>query len=235
MSIEVIGAGFGRTGTKSLKLALEKLGYDRCHHMMEVGVNLKQIEYWDRASRGEKMDWDEVFTGFQACVDWPSSAYYQELAEYFPDAKVVLSVRDPQAWYTSVIGTIYSVIGAVPGWILRLSKRIRTLGEFVERTVWQGVFDGRFEDKEYALDVFREHIETVKRVIPPERLLIHQAKDGWPSLCEFLDKPVPDIPYPRVNEANEIKRMIVVLRCLGYLPWVALALIVLAIGNGWWG
>ena len=232
MSLEVIGAGFGRTGTKSLKLALEQLGYDKCHHMMEVMPNRAQIDYWDRASRGESMNWEEVFTGYKAAVDWPSSAYYEELAEYFPDAKVVLSVRDPEAWYKSTSETIYLIGSAIPGWIAGIYPPIKTLKQFVFRTIWDGIFDGRFEEKEYALQVFRDNIETAKRVIPPDRLLIHEAKEGWPPLCEFLGKPVPDTPYPRVNEAKDIKRMLVVLRWLNRLPWILVAL--LGLGLAFW-
>ncbi len=229
MSLKVIGAGFGRTGTNSLKVALETLGYDRCHHMKEVIPSPRQIGYWDRASRGEAMNWDEVFTGFEAAVDWPSSAYYKELAEYYPDAKVVLSVRDPEAWHRSVNETIYPVIRYIPSWITRLVRPVRTLREFINRTVWDDIFDGRFEDKEFALQVFREHTEAVKRAIPAERLLIHEAKDGWQPLCEFLGNPIPETPYPRVNEAKVIKRQVVALRWLGRLPWMALILLLLAL------
>ena len=231
MPLEVIGAGFGRTGTKSLKLALETLGYDRCHHMMEVMPNRGQIEYWDRASRGETMNWEEVFSGFKAAVDWPSSAYYAELAECFPDAKVVLSVRDPDAWYESVRETIYPITRSIPGWIAAIYPPIKTVKQFVFLTVWDGVFEGRFEEKEYALQVFRDHIEAVKRVIPQDRLLIHEAKEGWPPLCEFLGKPIPETAYPRVNEAKDMKRMLVALRWLGRLPWIAVALLLLGLAS----
>jgi hypothetical protein len=224
MPLEIVGAGFGRTGTKSLKTALEQLGYVKCHHMSEVIPNPRQIAYWSRASKGEPVDWDEVFNGFNAAVDWPSAAYWKELAGYYPDAKVILSVRDPEAWYTSVRETIYRVADAIPGWVCLLYPPMGTFRAMVPRTIWQGIFDGRFEDREYALRVFRDHIEEVKRTIPPDRLLVHEAKEGWGPLCAFLGKPVPEFPYPRVNEASQIKRMITFLTWLGRAPWILAAI-----------
>lgn len=227
MPLEVIGAGFGRTGTKSLKIALEHLGYGKCHHMAEVFPSARQIDYWSRASLGESMNWDEVFQGFGASVDWPSAAYYKQLAEHYPNAKVVLTVRDPDAWYDSVRETIYLVGDAIPSWLCRLRKPIGTLRDMVNRTIWRTIFDGRFDDRAHAIQVFKNHIEDVKRSIPPERLLIHEAKEGWEPLCAFLGKPVPDIPYPKVNEANEIKRMISIFIWVGRAPWILLAATVL--------
>lgn len=224
MSLEVIGAGFGRTGTNSLKVALEQLGYIKCHHMKEVFVSRRQIELWDRASRGEAMNWDEVFEGFRASVDWPSAAYYRELAEHYPNAKVILGTRNPDAWYQSVCETIYPVSYAAPGWLLRINQPMRTIMEANRRLIWQGIFGGRFEEKAHALAVYERHIEEVKAAIPRERLLVHEAKEGWGPLCAFLGKPVPDTPYPRVNEAKDIKRVVTVFRWLGRLPWILLAL-----------
>src|SRR5262249_52433373 len=107
VALKVIGAGFGRTGTRSLKEALEILGYAPCHHMMEVFVNpQKEVPFWDRAAQGEKMDWEELFSRYQSACDWPSCSFYQELADYYPDAKVILSLRDAKSWYKSVSSTI---------------------------------------------------------------------------------------------------------------------------------
>jgi Sulfotransferase domain len=95
MALRVIGAGFGRTGTHSLKLALEQLGFAPCHHMYEVRAHPEQLAFWQAAARGELPDWDEVFAGFAAQVDWPGARFWRELAEHFPHAKVILSVRRP--------------------------------------------------------------------------------------------------------------------------------------------
>ena len=225
MALQVIGAGFGRTGTKSLKTALQQLGYVKCHHMEEVIPNPKQIGYWARLCNGEPVEWDEVYEGYEAAVDWPTAAFYQELAERYPEAKIVLTVRDPEAWYTSVSETIYPIGQVIPTWIAIFYPAVLKLRGAIFHKIWGGVFDGRFEDKEHAIKVFKENIETCKRVIPPERLLVHEAKEGWAPLCEFLGKPVPDTPYPRVNESKDLKRAVVILRLLGYLPWVVLAVI----------
>ncbi len=222
MTLEVIGAGFGRTGTKSMKIALKQLGYARCHHMLEVVQNPSQIDYWSRASLGENMDWDKVFDGFKASVDWPSASYYKELAAYYPDAKVILTVRDPDAWYKSITETIYPLTSSVPAWILFLSKSVRIHTASVNRTIWHGTFDDRMDDQAHVTQVFRDHIEDVKRSIRPDRLLVHEAKEGWEPLCEFLGKPIPDIPYPRVNETRDMKRALGLLKMVSYLPWVLL-------------
>ena len=222
MPLKVIGAGFGRTGTNSLKVALEQLGYDPCHHMKEVGPSLEQINWFDQASKGEVMDWDKVFAKFEAAVDWPVVTYYQELAEHFPDAKVILSVRDAEDWYNSAHETIYAVSRNVPAWLKWLVPPIGRLIAMVNRSIWDGVFAGQFKDRDSTIGVFNQHIEDVKKNIPAERLLVHSAKEGWAPICGFLDKPIPNTPYPRVNEAKEIKRMVMVLKVLGWLPWVLL-------------
>ena len=116
MGLKVIGAGFGRTGTNSLKVALEQLGYAPCHHMKEVGPSLSQIRWFDAASKGEPVNWDDVFEHFEAAVDWPAAAYYQELSEHYPNAKVILSVRDAEGWYNSAAASIYAFYGNTPKW-----------------------------------------------------------------------------------------------------------------------
>lgn len=223
MPLQVIGAGFGRTGTNSLKIALEKLGYQPCHHMKEVVPSKQQLNYFAQLASGRKLDWDIVFADFQASVDWPSAKYHAELAEQFPDAKIVLSTRDVDKWYTSTRETIFAVSQAIPAWLRLLSPRVRTLHRMVNETVWNGVFNGRFLDEKYAKQVYLDHIEAVKAHYPAERLLLHSASDGWLPLCEFLNRDLPQEPYPQVNEAQEIKRVVKILRVLGYLPIALIA------------
>ena len=218
MVLKVIGAGFGRTGTNSLKVALEQLGYAPCHHMKEVGPSLSQIRWFDAASKGEPTDWDTVFEKFEAAVDWPAAAYYLELSEHFPDAKVILSVRDAEGWYKSTSETIYQVFQATPAWMKWLIPPVDRLMRMVQRTVWDGVFEGEFENRDRSIERFNAHIETVKKVIPIDRLLVHNVAEGWEPICNFLNKPMPQTPYPRVNEARDIKRMILVLKFLRWLP-----------------
>ena len=200
MTIRVVGAGFGRTGTLSLKFALEKLGFDKCYHMMEVFGQPEHRASWLKAHRREPVDWDGLFEGYQASVDWPSCNFWREQLAHFPDAKVILSLRDPERWYDSVMNTIY------PSSMESLKSDdpdARRGAEWANEIIWQGVFDGRMEDKDHVLDVFNRHNESVKSEVPAGRLLVFEAADGWDPLCEFLGVAVPDEPYPRVNTTEE--------------------------------
>lgn len=208
MSLKVIGAGFGRTGTLSLKTALEKLGFVKTHHMLEVVPNEAQRAFWHDIALGKPTDWATVFEGYQASVDFPSSTYYKELLTAFPDAKVVLTVRDPDRWYVSARDTIYAIGKALPAWITRLVPFLRRNQEMVDGTIWQRVFDCRFEDEAYAKKVFTDYIEQVKRDVPAEKLLVFEVKEGWEPLCAFLECDVPDDPFPNVNDSKSFKKMI---------------------------
>ena len=226
MPLKVIGAGFGRTATTSLKLALEQLGFNRCHHMYEVGGNGQQIDWFSRAGRGQPVDWDEVFENFEAACDWPSSAYYKELAAHYPDAKVVLTVRDPENWYDSVANTIYPASANPPLWLKLVKPQLWKFFQMTEDTIWQGVFHGEFEDREKSVHIFKTHIDQVKAAIPSDRLLIHEAKDGWEPLCAFLGKPIPDTPYPRVNEAASLEKLVNRMTWMRRTPWLVAGLVV---------
>ncbi len=226
MSLQVVGAGFGRTGTASLKLALERLGFAKCHHMREVFPSRFQAEAWHALSRGGVADWERVFEGYAASCDWPSSAYWEELYLHYPDSKVILTVRDEDRWYQSTRETIYPISTGLPRWLIMLSARVRLLSEMIDATIWQGTFGGKFEDKEHALRVYRENSERVREVVAPERLLVFEAKEGWEPLCGFLGVAVPDEPYPHVNEAAPMKRVVVVLRVMRWLPALLLAILV---------
>lgn len=200
MSLEVIGAGFGRTGTLSLKLALEKLGYDRCYHMAEVGRNPEHVAVWQLATRGEPVDWQALYTGYRASVDWPSCNFWEIQLGQFPDARVILTERDPERWYESVMSTIY------PSSLQRLESEdpdVRARAEMVFELIWEGTFHGRIEDREHAIDVYQAHNDYVKQHAPRDRLLVFEAAQGWEPLCRFLGCGVPDEPYPRVNSTRE--------------------------------
>jgi hypothetical protein len=230
MSLEIIGAGFGRTGTMSLKAALEQLGFTKCHHMQEVALHAEQLDYWYAVSKGEPVDWDQVFAGYRASCDFPSSALWERLYEHFPGSKVILTTRDPDRWYSSTAETIYPISMGVPGWLKFLSSRLRRGHEMVDRIVWGGLFGGRFEDKEHALEVFHRHVDRVREVVADDRLLVFRATDGWEPLCRFLDVPVPDGPFPHLNEGASLKR---VRRLLVLVRWSPLLLLT-AIAAGLW-
>ena len=213
MTIRVIGAGFGRTGTTSLKVALEMLGFAKCYHMIEVMKHPDDARVWIDAARGRPVDWDTLFTGYQATVDWPGCTFYETLMARYPDAKVILTVRDPQKWHRSAMQTIYGTT-TFPMSILRpLIPRMRTAFQMQNEVFWQRTFHGRFADKDYAIRVFDEHNEAVKRSVPPERLLVYDVKEGWEPLCRFLDVPVPlDQPFPHLNDTRTFRRRIRIVR-----------------------
>ena len=206
--IKVIGAGFGRTGTASLKGALEELGFSKCYHMQEVFAHPQHVPVWQAAADGQKVDWDALFEGFEATVDWPGCTFYKELMDHYPDAKVLLSVRDPDAWYKSASETIYQMSqrGFPALLVLRFVPRLRRFVKMVTRLIWQDTFHDRFSDRAYAISVFNEHIAEVKRTVPPEKLLVFEVKEGWEPLCRFLEVPVPDKPFPRLNDSAAFRR-----------------------------
>ena len=235
--MKVIGAGFGRTGTASLQSALGELGFGPCYHMFEVFTNPGHADFWRAAWRGEPADWDGVLGGYEATVDWPACTFYEELMERNPDAKVLLSVRDPERWYESTRQTIYK-IGKIStgspfsrlGFTL-LSRlvfdRFKTgQGPMAEEIIWRGTFGRRFEEKDHAIGVFDRHNEEVQQRVPQEQLLVYEVKQGWGPLCEFLGVEVPDKPFPHLNDAADMRRLILMVRTLSVAAPTALALIV---------
>ena len=238
--MKVIGAGFGRTGTASLKAALETLGFDPCYHMTEVFKHPGHAEFWQAAWRGEPVDWDGLLGAYEATVDWPACAFYAELMERYPDAKVLLSVRDPERWYQSTRSTIYELGRISSGsslsrlrfalfFLLAFGAFKTGQGSMTEEIVWRGTFDGRFEDKHHAIEVFNAHNEEVRRRVPKDRLLVYEVKEGWDPLCAFLGVQEPDKPFPHLNDAAEMRRRILVLRASSLVVPVALVLLLSAV------
>ncbi len=230
MSIEVIGAGFGRTGTMSLKVALEELGFGPCYHMSEVFEHPEHIELWEAAAKGQPVDWDKVFAGYRATVDWPGGAFYEELMEKYPYAKVILAVRDPERWYESAWSTIYGMhrttgYSPISRLVQLLVPRMRVMkraGQMINALAWEAMFHGRFEDKEYAIEAFERWNEEVKKRVPAEKLLVYEVKQGWEPLCEFLGVEVPGKPFPHLNDAEVFQRRIRRMRTLSItVPIVA--------------
>lgn len=217
MSLRVIGAGFGRTGTRSLKAALELLHGGRCHHMDDVLTSPSQVRAWHAVATGAPPDWEAIFAGFDASCDFPSSTRYAALCEHYPDARVILTVREPSAWYRSATESIRAMSEAVPRWCLHI-PHVRRAHEMVDRLVWEGIFDGRFDDEIHACRVFEAHIEDVVATVPSERLLVMSIGDGWEPLCEHLGVPVPSVPFPRVNERASFGRRLRLMRGLDLLP-----------------
>jgi hypothetical protein len=200
MTVKVVGAGFGRTGTLSLKYALEMLGFDKCYHMMEVQFHPEHVAIWRQAARGEPIDWHSLFDGYQATVDWPSCNFWREQLEAYPDAKVILSRRDPERWYESVMNTIWKVSRERPP---SDDPRAKEGSAMAFEVIWDGVFDRRMDDKDHVISVYEAHNQAVIDELPADKLLVFEASQGWEPLCAFLDRPVPDQDYPRVNSSEE--------------------------------
>lgn len=195
--MELIGAGFSRTGTMSLKVALRKLGY-RSYHMEEAVVNYEKghLDMWNAYMEGRSdMDWHTLLAGYDATADLPAAFYYRELMEVFPEARVILTVRDPEAWWESVekLVDVHDTLVGRLTFLPRFREFQRLFGN-IQRAMCDGLFG-----RECAIASFNQHIEEVKATVPPDRLLVISVAEGWEPLCEFLDVPVPDEPFPHEN------------------------------------
>ena len=229
--MKVIGAGLGRTGTLSLKTALEMLGFGPCYHMQELILNHPEhVDTWVDALHGRPVDWQHFFKEYQATVDYPGCNYYQALMAVYPEAKVILTVRDPEKWYESAYQTIYAISKVVPRWIGFVNPQRAKLREIIGDQIWQRQF-GNFEDRQQSLAVFNQYNEAVKRFVPPERLLVFEVKQGWAPLCQFLGVPIPqDQPFPHLNDTAEFRRRILFLRLVNWLvPLGALLVLVMLV------
>jgi hypothetical protein len=198
--MKVIGAGFGRTGTMSLKVALQQIGFGPCLHMIDLlAGNPELSDTFREAYEGRATNWAEALKDFQSTVDWPGCTFYQQLMDTYPDAPVILTVRDPEAWYKSVNDTIYGA-----------AQAIKTMPEMAEKPVvkmlqaivWEGDLEGTFADKERTLSIFDNHNRKVREYVPSDRLLIFEVKQGWAPLCNFLGVDIPDEPFPHVNDTK---------------------------------
>jgi hypothetical protein len=193
MSLKVVGSGLGRTGTLSLKRALEMLGFGPCHHMMEVFPRPESVPLWIEAGKG-RPDWDATFKDFHSAVDYPSCKFWRELATYYPDARVLHSVRDPEKWFESTQATIFSPNSPA-------HNAPPPLNEFFGMLFKD--FADKIHDRDFMVDYFKRHTEEVVRTIPKDRLLVYETGQGWEPLCEFLKIPIPTEPYPLVNTREE--------------------------------
>jgi hypothetical protein len=197
MPLQVIGAGLGRTGTFSLKFALEYLGFGPCYHMAEIWANFPDaLPKWLDVASG-KADWEAVFNGYRSAVDYPACTYWRDLAALNLDARIILSTRDPDAWFDSVNTTVFSerLLGPL--------TRNPALKTFFEGTV-TGAYGDRIGERAFMVDYFKRWNQAVMDTVPTERLLVFEAHQGWEPLCAFLDVPVPAIPYPRTNSREEM-------------------------------
>lgn len=198
MTMNVIGAGVGRTGTYSLKLALNRLGVGPCHHMEEVLHQMPvQVPLWAAAAAG-KPDWDTIYAGYYSTVDWPTACFFRELHAHYPTAKFVLTERDPERWADSFGATIYKLLAGKDEAPPEMRDWLDMAGDVIAKT---GFPPGL--DRDGLRDAFIAHNQAVRAAIPAGQLLIFEVKQGWGPLCEFLDVPVPDEDFPRTNDRGE--------------------------------
>jgi len=200
MDIAVVGAGVGRTGTHSLKLALEQLLGAPCHHMVEILGDPTQVPAWTDAIDGRPVDWSAMLTRYRAIVDWPGASFWPELSAAFPDALVLLSVRDPESWYRSASNTIFQAMNYMPPEAEPWMGAIRRL--FHDR------FSDDLENPTAMMDAFTRHNDAVRAGVPRERLLDWTPGDGWEPICDRLGLPVPAEPFPVTNTTDEFREMI---------------------------
>jgi hypothetical protein len=214
--VELIGAGLPRTGTLTQKEALELLGIGPCYHWIDILADLDvQVPLWGGALDG-RVQPASILDGYRSTVDWPGGYFYRDLLDSFPDAKVLLSVRDPERWEASFRETIVqmcygeSLIRLLSSARARIDPRWRAYLALVDRMFWSA--EGSFPDghsRRALLDQFLAHNEEVKRIVPPKRLLVWDVTQGWEPLCDFLGVDVPAQPLPHANDrATFVDRVI---------------------------
>ena len=172
-SLQVIGAGFGRCGTTSLARALEMLGYGPCYHMQVAMIRYPHLKFWTRAAAGETVDFRSFFSKYRATVDWPACEFYRELMAVYPDAKVLLNTRDPPSWYDSTQQTLWTIDRVLPWWFPKVIRRMH------DDLIWNGRFKGQFTDRAKAIEIFDQHLDEVRRTVPPDRVLLALRTAEW--------------------------------------------------------
>ncbi|RIL04446.1 MAG: sulfotransferase family protein [Proteobacteria bacterium] len=192
-----MGAGLGRTGTNSLKVALERLLGAPCYHMIEVFAHPEHVAPWHAAARGDMPDWEKLFAGYAAAVDWPAASFWPEIAAAFPDAVILLSERDPASWWKSASSTIFPSMGQVSG----------AWREMID-TLFAARFTTAITDRDACIAAYQRHYEDALRRIPASRLVRWRASDGWEPLCRALGVPVPNEPFPHTNTSEEFHQRI---------------------------
>ncbi|MDH3276332.1 MAG: hypothetical protein OEM99_17515 [Gammaproteobacteria bacterium] len=198
MPLTVIGAGVGRTGTYSLKLAINQIGLGPCHHMEEVLHNMPvQVPLWEAAA-SDQADWSRIYSGYKSAVDWPTACFFRELASEFPTAKFVLTLRDPERWADSFSATIYKLLAGKDEAPEEMQAWLKMASDVIAKTGFPlGL------DRDELIRGFNSHNDAVKGAIPADRLLVFEVKEGWLPLCDFLNVPVPDMDFPRTNHREE--------------------------------
>lgn len=205
MSLDVIGAGLGRTGTLSLKHALEQLLGAPCYHMIELLRHPEHVEIWERALDGATVDWDELFADYRATVDWTAAAFLPELIDAYPGALVVLSLRDVDEWWRSVRDTVFEALLSVPVPIDAQGREAPAPARRFTVRMLTTKFTPNWADEAAAKAAFAHHNAAVRSAVPPDQLVEWRPGDGWEPLCKGLGLPVPAEPFPRVNAVTDFR------------------------------
>lgn len=199
--LAVVGAGFGRTGTLSFKLALERLGLGSCYHQLEAWKRPDHREVWARAVDGGAVDWRRLFAGFRATADWPACSFWKQIKAAHPGARVVLLRRDPEAWYRSLSKTVLDLLDTAPG-----DAEADAWRSTMRRLIIEQDFGGRV-DREHAIATIRAYEADVVSSVPADQLLVYEVSEGWEPLCAFFDVEVPEVDFPRTNSTGEFRTM----------------------------
>ena len=205
MTLRVVGAGLGRTGTHSLKLALEQLLGGPCYHMVEVFGHPEHVPVWHDAALGKPTDWDTLFEGYVATVDWPGASVWNDIADNYPDAIVLLSVRQSaDAWWKSAHDTIFQISKRElpPDAPPQFAAQIAMAADMFALTFTPG-----WEDETEAKRAYEAHNAAVRAAVDPARLVDWQPGDGWEPLCAALGVAVPSDPFPHVNTTADFRAM----------------------------
>ena len=212
MSLAVVGTGLSRTGTTTLRRVIEDLGFGTCYNSSELFTHPRGIEFWEGIENGEKVDFEEFFDNYGAIIGFPGYIFHRELVKKYPDAKVILSYRDPEEWYEDIRGTVFQPASSHVN--KSYSEEVRKFDDYLAgcitrihsmqaRILEDGYFEGRFDDKEYSIKRYVQWNEEIKAAYPPDRLLVYQVTEGWKPVCDFLEVPVPeDKPFPHLNSPD---------------------------------
>ncbi|MFF0411686.1 sulfotransferase family protein [Kitasatospora sp. NPDC004745] len=207
--LKLINAGLGRTGTTSLQVALDRLGLGPCFHMFDIVGDETRLKEWEKVvCDGAEADWAALFEGRTSAVDGPCAVYYRQISEAFPEAKVILTVRDAEGWYRSTHDTLFQ-------FVLRSAENPPEPGSHQDRLlrvtstmVWDGIFGGRFTDKDHAIEAYHRHNEEVVRALGADNVLVYDVKQGWEPLCAFLGVEVPEEDFPHANDSAAMRQRI---------------------------
>jgi hypothetical protein len=231
--MKVICAGWGRTGTRSLKYALEHLTGNPSYHMQNILLSKKDAVKWHTSifNHNEEFNWEDIYTGYGACLDFPSCNYYRELMDFYPDAKVILTLRDDKSWIKSwnvlnnkiLKSFTFRFLAKIPHTSFKLHKDIHNemiLGK-------KGAFQGATTDEE-KMKKFNEWNESVIQYVPKDRLLVYQVAEGWEPVCSFLDFPVPNITFPYKNKTKNMGRMSLFINSMFVVLIIAIIAVILS-------